>query len=139
MTRIFSRFAGARVFDTQRTMPCGEQDQIGNTLRINARFRPPAFDMLLREARGRGLIIATAGNVHGIVIEHRKQDLDRTVPTRTCGDGTIMHEHILHMAEVMICARRRRISRLQCVELFARQRQKILRVGSCDQTNTLQK
>ena len=111
-------------------MPCGEQDQICNALRINMRIRPPAFEMLSCEARRRGFIIAAAGHVNGIMIEHRKPDLGRTVPSRPRSDGTIVLEYILYMAEVMVCARRRRISRLQGVELFAWKRQKVLRVES---------
>ena len=120
MAGIFSRLTIARIFDAQRRMPCGEQDQIGNPLSINARFRPPAFDMFFRQTCGRGFIIATAGNVHDIVIQHRKPDLDGTVPTRARGDGTMVLEHILHMPQVMVGAQRRCISCLQCVELFAR-------------------
>ena len=108
----------------QAAVARGQFDQVRDPPRVDAGGRPPAGDVGYRQLGRTRFVVATSGFVDRIVVQHRQRDFRRLPPAWSCGDVVVMPQHFLHVLEVVVRARRRRVGRFERGALFVWQVQR---------------
>jgi hypothetical protein len=107
-----------------RAVARGQFDQFGDAVGVDALARQPARDVVARQQRRAGFVVASAGVVDRVVVQHRQRDFARLAPARAGGDVGVVAQHFGDMADVVVSARRGGVGGFERGALFRRQGQR---------------